>query len=106
MTITRLFQFAVADEARQDFAVKTFTDLKNTCKKDGAPYLVAAHGAKIKVIKDTAGGPAWTVYASLTFKDQADADYFEKEDPVSAELRSKNTDMHSAMCVLEGSFTQ
>lgn len=39
MTLTRIFTFAIADEAAQDFAVSTFNGFKETCKKV-CPHLV------------------------------------------------------------------
>lgn len=33
MTLTRIFTFAIADEAAQEFAVSTFNGFKETCKK-------------------------------------------------------------------------
>ncbi|KAI0907993.1 hypothetical protein F4824DRAFT_456338 [Ustulina deusta] len=103
MTLTRIFTFAIADEAAQDFAVSTFNGFKETCKKDGAAYIIAVHAAKVKVLKDTSGGAAWTVYASITFQNEADADYFAHEDPVNQEVKAKNKGT-SSFCVIQGSF--
>ncbi|KAI0868154.1 hypothetical protein GGS24DRAFT_483218 [Hypoxylon argillaceum] len=105
MTLTRIFTFAIADEAAQDFAVSTFNGFKETCKKDGAAYIVATHATKVKVLKDTTGGVAWTVYASITFKSEEDANYFAHEDPANQEVKAKNKDMTAGFCVLQGSFT-
>ncbi|KAJ8131659.1 hypothetical protein O1611_g1966 [Lasiodiplodia mahajangana] len=91
MTLTRIFTFAIADEAAQDFA-------------DGAPYIVATHAAKVKVLKDTTGGSAWTVYASITFKSEEDANYFAHEDPANQEVKAKNKEMTAGFCVIQGSF--
>ncbi|KAI0532168.1 hypothetical protein GGR58DRAFT_491152 [Xylaria digitata] len=105
MTLTRIFTFAIADEAAQDFAVSTFNGFKDTCKKDGAPYIVATHAAKVKVLKDTSGGAAWTVYASITFQNEDDANYFAHEDPVNQEVKAKNKDSTASFCVIQGSFS-
>ncbi|KAI1305082.1 hypothetical protein F5Y03DRAFT_356446 [Xylaria venustula] len=105
MTVTRIFTFAIADEAAQDKAVSLFNGFKTTSLKDGAPYIVATHAAKVKVLKDTSNGATWTVYASITFKDEADADYFAHEDPVNQEVKAQNKDITSAFCVIQGSFS-
>ncbi|KAI0436797.1 hypothetical protein F4803DRAFT_206002 [Xylaria telfairii] len=104
MTLTRIFTFAIADEAAQDFAVTTFNGFKETCKKNGAAYIVATHAAKVKVLKDTTGGSAWTVYASITFQNEDDANYFAHEDPVNQEVKAKNKEMTAGFCVIQGSF--
>ncbi|KAI1184728.1 hypothetical protein F5B17DRAFT_410809 [Nemania serpens] len=105
MTLTRIFTFAIADETAQDFAVTTFKGLKEACKKDGAPYIVAIHAAKVKVLKDTTGGAAWTVYASITFDNEDDANYFAHQDPVNQEIKTKNKDMSAGFCVIQGTFS-
>ncbi|TGJ87862.1 hypothetical protein E0Z10_g952 [Xylaria hypoxylon] len=105
MTLTRIFTFAIADESAQDYAVSTFNGFKDSCKKDGATYIIAIHAAKVKVLKDTSGGAAWTVYASLTFKSEDDANYFAHEDPVNQEVKAKNKDLSASFAVLQGSFT-
>ncbi|KAI1195410.1 hypothetical protein F5X97DRAFT_326530 [Nemania serpens] len=92
MTLTRIFTFAIADEAAQDFA-------------DGAPYIVAIHAAKVKVLKDTTGGAAWTVYASITFNNEDDANYFAHQDPVNQEIKAKSQDLSAGFCVIQGSFS-
>ncbi|KAJ2987834.1 hypothetical protein NUW58_g4292 [Xylaria curta] len=105
MTLTRIFTFAITDEAAQDLAVSTFNGFKDTCKKNGASYIIATHAAKVKVLKDTTGGPNWTVYASLTFESEDDANYFAHEDPTNQEVKSKNKDLTAGLLVLQGSFS-
>ncbi|KAI1346035.1 hypothetical protein F5Y01DRAFT_37347 [Xylaria sp. FL0043] len=105
MTLTRIFTFAIADEAAQDNAVNTFNSFKGTCTKNGAPYIVAVHAAKVKVLKDTSGGANWTVYASITFQNEEDANYFAHEDPVNQEVKAKNKNITSSFCVIQGSFS-
>ncbi|KAI1361545.1 hypothetical protein F5Y08DRAFT_16409 [Xylaria arbuscula] len=105
MTLTRIFTFAMADEAAQDKAVSLFKSFKDNCKKNGAAYIVAAHAAKVKVLKDTSNSAAWTVYASLTFQNEEDANYFAHEDPVNQEVKKQNANATSGMCVIQGSFT-
>ncbi|KAI3325676.1 hypothetical protein HD806DRAFT_490920 [Xylariaceae sp. AK1471] len=105
MTLTRIFTFAIPEASAQDFAVSTFSGFKDSCKKDGAPYIVAVHAAKVKVLKDTTGSTAWTVYASITFNSEDDANYFAHEDPVNQEVKAKNKDMSAGLCVLQGSFS-
>ncbi|KAI0506367.1 hypothetical protein F5B22DRAFT_623977 [Xylaria bambusicola] len=105
MTVTRIFTFAIADAAAQDFAVSTFNGFKDSCKKNGASYIVATHAAKVKVLKDTSGSAAWTVYASITFQNEDDANYFANEDPVNQEVKAKNAGATSGFCVIQGSFS-
>ncbi|KAI1112872.1 hypothetical protein F5Y14DRAFT_452562 [Nemania sp. NC0429] len=105
MTLTRIFTFAIADDAAQDFAVTTFNSFRESCKKDGAPYIIAVHAAKVKVLKDTTGGAAWTVYASLTFNNEDDANYFAHQDPVNQEVKAKSQDMSAGLCVIQGTFS-
>ncbi|KAI0409266.1 hypothetical protein F4802DRAFT_242727 [Xylaria palmicola] len=105
MTLTQIFTFATADEAAQDFAVSTFKSFKDTCKKNGASYIVATHATKVKVLQDTTNGAAWTVYASITFNNEDDANYFAHEDPVNQEVKSKNQGMTAGLCIMEGSFS-
>ncbi|KAI1424150.1 hypothetical protein F5Y12DRAFT_463561 [Xylaria sp. FL1777] len=105
MTLSRIFTFAIADEAGQDQAIATFNGLKDSCKKDGAPYIVTTHASKVKVLKDTSGGANWTVFASITFQSEADADYFAHQDPVNQEVKNKNKGISSSFCVLQGTFS-
>ncbi|KAI1169863.1 hypothetical protein F4777DRAFT_584486 [Nemania sp. FL0916] len=105
MTLTRIFTFAIPDAAAQDVAVSTFNGFKDACKKNGASYIIATHATKVKVLKDTTGGAAWTVYASITFASEDDANYFAHEDPVNQEVKAKNKDMSAGFCVVQGSFT-
>jgi hypothetical protein len=39
-------------------------------QKNDAPYIVAVHAAKVKVLKDTTNSANWTVYASITFNNE------------------------------------
>lgn len=103
--LTRIFTFAIANEEAQDFAVATFNGLKETCKKDGTPHIVAIHAAKVKVLKDNTGGAAWTVYASLTLNNEDDANYFAHQDPVNQEIKAQNMDTSAGFCVIQGSFS-
>ncbi|KAI8944237.1 hypothetical protein F4801DRAFT_572438 [Xylaria longipes] len=54
---------------------------------------------------DTTGGAAWTVYASITFQNEEDANYFAHEDPANQEVKAKNKEMNAGFCVIQGSFT-
>ncbi|KAI1339681.1 hypothetical protein F5Y15DRAFT_415600 [Xylariaceae sp. FL0016] len=82
MPVTRISLIAVPDPAKQDEAVSLFSDFINTCKKDGKPYLVASKASKCEVLIDKPGSQKWTVATEVTFANQADADYYQNEDPV------------------------
>ncbi|KAI1822442.1 hypothetical protein F4861DRAFT_387382 [Xylaria intraflava] len=106
MTITRIFNFAIADEAAQDFCVSTFNGFKSTCTKNGASYIVATHASKVKVLKDTTGSvAAITVFASITFNSEEDANYFAFEDPVNQGVKAKAEGSSAAYTVFQGTFS-
>ncbi|KAI8631887.1 hypothetical protein F5Y19DRAFT_422433 [Xylariaceae sp. FL1651] len=105
MTVTRIFVFAIADPAAQEEAIKTFNGFKDNCKKDGATYIVAAHAAKCDILRDTTGSTKWTVFASLTFANQADADYWGNEDPHNQEVKKKGESTTSGFFAIQASFT-
>ncbi|KAI0439851.1 hypothetical protein F4803DRAFT_22388 [Xylaria telfairii] len=86
MTITRVGFASIPDPTLQEQAIKIFSDSKNTRLKDGKPYIIESRAAKCRSIRDTTGTDNWNVIVWFTFDSEADAEYYQNEDPVSKEM--------------------
>ncbi|KAI8944390.1 hypothetical protein F4801DRAFT_571967 [Xylaria longipes] len=86
MTVTRVGFASIPDATLQEQAIKIFNDSKNTRLKDGKPYIIESRATKCRSIRDTTGADNWNVIAWFTFASQADAEYYQYDDPVSKEM--------------------
>ncbi|KAI0550603.1 hypothetical protein F4679DRAFT_583277 [Xylaria curta] len=86
MTVARIGFASLPDAALQEKAIQIFSDSKNTRLKDGKPYIIESRAAKCRSIRDTTGANNWNVIVWFTFASEADAEYYQNEDPVSKEM--------------------
>ncbi|OHF03488.1 hypothetical protein CORC01_01207 [Colletotrichum orchidophilum] len=81
MTITRIGLIALADVAKQEEAVKRFSNFVHDCKK-----AIASKASKCKVLTDVPGSQAWSVVYEITFANEEDMEYYQTKDPIYQEL--------------------
>ncbi|KAI1753938.1 hypothetical protein F4782DRAFT_528868 [Xylaria castorea] len=86
MTVARIGFASLPDAASQEKAIKIFSSSKDSRLKDGKPYIIQSLAAKCRSIRDITGANNWNVIVWFTFASEADAEYYQNEDPISKEM--------------------
>ncbi len=82
MTVIHIVFFEFPETASQEEVethCKAFLALKDTCRKDGHPYILSVQGGKQMSIENR---PNWTHGFVAEFASESDRDYYIKEDAV------------------------